>query len=88
MQNLMIIHSAVKTEHSGEIEEEIVEKLDSELNKKFPSICESFKPRVTPINKKIPRYRDLDISYLFFLILKCGFIFKKSLIRIKKVIKV
>jgi len=38
----------VKTEHSGEIEEEIVEKLDTELNKKFPSICESFKPRVTP----------------------------------------
>lgn len=40
----------VKTEHSGEIEEEIVEKLDTELNKKFPSICESFKPRVTPKN--------------------------------------
>ena len=38
----------VKTVHSGEIEEEIVEKLDTELNKKFPSICESFKPRVTP----------------------------------------
>lgn len=38
----------VKTEHSGEIEEEIVEKLGTELNKKFPSICESFKPRVTP----------------------------------------
>jgi hypothetical protein len=38
----------IKTEHSGEIEEEIVEKLDTELNKKFPSICESFKPRVTP----------------------------------------
>ncbi len=38
----------VKTEHSGEIEEEIIEKLDTELNKKFPSICESFKPRVTP----------------------------------------
>jgi len=38
----------IKTEHSGEIEDEIVEKLDTELNKKFPSICESFKPRVTP----------------------------------------
>jgi hypothetical protein len=38
----------VNTEHSEEIEEEIVEKLDTELNKKFPSICESFKPRVTP----------------------------------------
>ncbi|MFY9638249.1 MAG: hypothetical protein WAK14_05535 [Methanobacterium sp.] len=38
----------VNTEHSEEIEEEIVEKLDTELNKKFPSICESFTPRVTP----------------------------------------
>lgn len=39
---------SVNTEHSEEIEEEIVDKLDSELNKKFPSLCESFKPRVTP----------------------------------------
>jgi hypothetical protein len=39
---------SVNTEHSEEIEEEIVDKLDNELNKKFPSICESFKPRVTP----------------------------------------
>ncbi len=39
---------SVNTEHSEEIEEEIIEKLDNELNKKFPSICESFKPRVTP----------------------------------------
>ena len=38
----------VNTEHSEEIEDEIIEKLDTELNKKFPSICESFKPRVTP----------------------------------------
>jgi hypothetical protein len=38
----------VNTEHSEEIEEEIVEKLDTELNKKYPSICESFTPRVTP----------------------------------------
>lgn len=38
----------VNTEHSEEIEEEIIEKLDTELNKKFPSICESFKPRITP----------------------------------------
>jgi hypothetical protein len=38
----------INTEHSEEIEEEIVEKLDTELNKKFPTICESFKPRVTP----------------------------------------
>jgi hypothetical protein len=39
---------SVSTEHSTEIEEEIVDKLDYELNKKFPSVCESFKPRVTP----------------------------------------
>ena len=39
---------SVNTEHSEEIEEEIIDKLDNELNKKFPSICESFKPRVTP----------------------------------------
>jgi hypothetical protein len=39
---------SVNTEHSEEIEDEIIEKLDYELNKKFPSICESFKPRVTP----------------------------------------
>lgn len=38
----------VNTEHSEEIEEEIIEKLDLELNKKYPSICDSFKPRVTP----------------------------------------
>lgn len=38
----------VDTKHSEEIENEIVEKLDTELNKKFPSLCESFKPRVTP----------------------------------------
>ena len=38
---------SISTDHSEEIEEEIVEKLDKELNKKFPSICESFKPRVT-----------------------------------------
>jgi hypothetical protein len=37
----------ISTNHSEEIEEEIVEKLDKELNKKYPSICESFKPRVT-----------------------------------------
>ncbi len=39
---------SVNTKHSEEIEDEIVEKLDSQLNKKFPTICESFKPRVTP----------------------------------------
>ncbi len=43
---------SVSTVHSEEIEEEIVDKLDNELNKKFPSICESFKPRVTPNKPK------------------------------------
>jgi hypothetical protein len=43
---------SVTTEHSEEIEEEIVDKLDHELNKKFPSLCESFKPRVTPNKPK------------------------------------
>ncbi len=39
---------SVNTVHNLEIEDEIIEKLDQELNKKYPSICESFKPRVTP----------------------------------------
>ena len=38
----------VSTQKSEEIEEEIVDKLQTELKKKYPSICESFKPRVTP----------------------------------------
>jgi hypothetical protein len=42
---------SINTEHTEEIEDEIVEKLDTELNKKFPSVCDSFKPRVTPANK-------------------------------------
>lgn len=42
---------SVSTKHSEEIEDEIIEKLDLELNKKYPSICESFKPRVTPSGK-------------------------------------
>ena len=48
MQNLTDNVFSVSTKHSEEIEDEIIEKLDYELNKKFPSICESFKPRVTP----------------------------------------
>jgi hypothetical protein len=39
---------SVNTVHNIEIEDEIIEKLDQELNKKYPNICESFKPRVTP----------------------------------------
>jgi hypothetical protein len=38
---------SVTTEYNIEIEDEIIEKLDLELNKKYPNICESFKPRVT-----------------------------------------
>ena len=39
----------VSAEKSSEIEEEIIEKLYLELGKKYPSVCESFAPRVTPI---------------------------------------
>lgn len=38
----------VSTQVSEEIEEEIIQKLAMELQKKYPSICESFTPRVTP----------------------------------------
>jgi len=41
---------SVSVEKSPEIEEEIIEKLEMELTKKFPSLCDSFKPRVTPQN--------------------------------------
>ena len=40
---------SVSTRVSEEIEEEIVQKLQMELQKKFPNICESFTPRVTPL---------------------------------------
>jgi hypothetical protein len=39
---------SVSVEKSPEIEEEIIEKLEMEFPKKFPSLCDSFKPRVTP----------------------------------------
>lgn len=39
---------SVSVEKSPEIEDEIIEKLEMELTKKFPSLCDSFKPRVTP----------------------------------------
>lgn len=32
----------------SEIEEEVVDKLSRELIKKYPAVCESFGPRVTP----------------------------------------
>ncbi len=39
----------VSTKVSSEIEDEIIEKLNMELKKKYPSICESFVPRITPL---------------------------------------
>jgi hypothetical protein len=39
----------VSTQVSDEIEEEIIQKLAMELQKKYPNICESFTPRVTPL---------------------------------------
>lgn len=39
----------ISARRSGEIEEEVVEKLYIELGKKYPAVCESFEPRVTPI---------------------------------------
>lgn len=39
---------SVSAEKSPEIEEEIIEKLEMEFTKKFPNICDSFTPRVTP----------------------------------------
>jgi hypothetical protein len=39
----------VSTQVSDEIEEEIIQKLTMELQKKYPNICESFTPRVTPL---------------------------------------
>lgn len=51
-ENISVTLSAdsfsVSVEKSPEIEEEIIEKLEMELTKKFPSLCDSFKPRVTP----------------------------------------
>lgn len=39
----------VSTQVSEEIEEEIIQKLAMELQKKYPNVCESFTPRVTPL---------------------------------------
>ena len=38
---------SVSAQKSPEIEEEITEKLEIELSKKFPNLCDSFTPRVT-----------------------------------------
>jgi len=39
----------ISVKRSSEIEEEVVEKLYIELGKKYPAVCESFAPRVTPL---------------------------------------
>lgn len=39
---------SISTSESNEIEDEIIEKLEFELQKKYPSVCDSFTPRVTP----------------------------------------
>ncbi|HII84526.1 MAG TPA: hypothetical protein HA271_06755 [Methanobacterium subterraneum] len=39
---------SVTAQKSPEIEKEIIEKLEMELTKKFPNLCDSFTPRVTP----------------------------------------
>lgn len=41
---------SLSTTKSDEIEDEIIEKLESELQKKYPSVCDSFTPRVTSKN--------------------------------------
>ncbi|MDY9922708.1 hypothetical protein [Methanobacterium sp.] len=46
--NLSSDSFSVSVLKSPEIEEEIIEKLEMELTKKFPNLCDSFKPRVTP----------------------------------------
>ncbi len=39
---------SVSAQKSPEIEGEIIEKLEMELTKKFPNLCDSFTPRITP----------------------------------------
>lgn len=39
----------VSTQKSDEIEEEIIDKLNIELSKNRPVVCESFEPRITPM---------------------------------------
>ncbi|HML06052.1 MAG TPA: hypothetical protein VK426_09785 [Methanobacterium sp.] len=41
---------SVSADKSKELEEEIIEKLETEMKRKYPNICESFYPRVG-INK-------------------------------------
>lgn len=46
--NASLSHNAfsVSVEKSKELEEEIIEKLEMEMKRKYPNICESFYPRV------------------------------------------
>lgn len=37
---------SISAERSKELEEEIIEKLEIEMKKKYPNICDSFPPRV------------------------------------------
>ncbi|MGF7118784.1 hypothetical protein [Methanobacterium oryzae] len=37
---------SISAERSKELEEEIIEKLEMEMKKKYPNICDSFPPRV------------------------------------------
>jgi len=37
---------SISTEKSMELEEEIIEKLEQEMKRKYPNVCESFPPRV------------------------------------------
>ncbi|MDI6643448.1 MAG: hypothetical protein QME14_00190 [Methanobacteriaceae archaeon] len=39
---------AISTKKDPELEDEIIEKLESELNRKYPNFCETFIPRVMP----------------------------------------
>lgn len=46
--NASLGHNAfsISVERSKELEEEIIEKLEMEMKKKYPNICDSFPPRV------------------------------------------
>jgi len=46
--NASLSHDAfsVSAEKSKELEDEIIEKLETEMKRKYPNICESFYPRV------------------------------------------
>ena len=39
---------SISAKKDPELEDEIIEKLESELNRKYPNFCETFIPRVMP----------------------------------------